>query len=80
MTQSAAPLWRSQLLSLTPGFFQDRVDILVESTLVAPLRTPLETLTADLSGEGYTVATYLIQGTSCESLRFFSLGSITNKI
>ncbi|NPV14501.1 hypothetical protein HPY86_06180 [candidate division WOR-3 bacterium] len=70
-TLPATPLWRSQLLNYRPGAFQERIDILVESTLVAPLYAHLETLTADLNNEGYTVATYQIQGTSCESLRSF---------
>lgn len=66
-----APVWRIQLLNIGPGSTGDRVDILIESTLVSPLSAHLDTLITDLTVEGYRVATFSVWGTSCESLRRF---------
>lgn len=61
--------WHSEQLDRRGGAFDPRVAIIVESSLVAPLRAPLDTLMNDLILEGYQVATYSVRGLNCESLR-----------
>ncbi len=55
----------------TGPFFGDRVDILIEDSLVQPLATGIDTMMADLTLEGYEVAAFSITGSSPESLRAF---------
>ena len=63
--------WSIRTLHRTPGSFNDRVDVLVEDSLVAPLAAALDTLVADLESESYNVGLYSVSGTVPESLRAF---------
>lgn len=63
--------WDVKPLKSGKHSFNDRVDILVADSLVAPLTDYLDTLYLDLENEGYDVAAFAITGTSCESLRAF---------
>lgn len=59
------------MLNIAADSTGDRIDIIIESTLVSPLSAHLDTLVTDLTVEGYRVATFSARGTSCESLRSF---------
>ncbi|MEO0020782.1 MAG: hypothetical protein ABIK48_01215 [candidate division WOR-3 bacterium] len=63
--------WQVSPLAGAGSRFDPRVDILIQDSLVSALNPWLDTLYADLTGEGYSVAAFAITGTSPESLRAF---------
>ena len=63
--------WQAVRLSVTGNPFDDRVDILIEDSLVATLGDRVDTLIADLVAEGYEVAAFSTSGGSAELLRAF---------
>ena len=68
---NSARHWFIEPISLTGRHFDERVDILVEDSLVSPLCPGLDTMAADLTLEGYQVALFSVSGNSAESLRSF---------
>lgn len=60
-----------QRLNQTGGSFDQRVDILVQDSLVNTLSPLLDTLLSDLAAEGYQAVLFSASGTSAESLRMF---------
>ncbi len=66
-----APAWHITRLATGGPGCDFRVDIIVEDSLVTPLRPALDTMVADLVLEGYQVGLFAASGTSPESLRAF---------
>ncbi|MGQ9707496.1 MAG: C25 family cysteine peptidase [bacterium] len=70
-TQPECRLWKVNRLTFSPPGLNNRIDILVQDSLVTPLADYLDTLYLDLNNEGYSIEAFSITGTSCESLRAF---------
>jgi len=70
-TQPQNRQWQINRLTSRPPCLNNKVDILVQDSLVGSLADYLDTLYLDLENEGYTVEAFAITGTSCESLRAF---------
>ncbi|MFO7675959.1 MAG: hypothetical protein R6X12_06570 [bacterium] len=66
----AGPAWQARpVRTIAAG--DGRIDIIIQSVLVDPLREQLDTLLADIAAEGWTAALISAQGSSPESLRAF---------
>lgn len=68
--QPASPAWNIRRIAGRAGF-DNRVDVIVEDTLLPSLRPQLETLLLDLATEGFAAALFSCAGTSAESLKAF---------
>jgi len=63
--------WRCRPLAGHGAGFDDRVDVLVDDTLAAPLAPRIDTLVADLARAGFDAFAFSVAGSSAESLRAF---------
>lgn len=63
--------WSTERLARIEGPLDLRVGILVEDSLVAPLRPGLDTLVSDIALQGYDVSLVSVKGNSAESLRSY---------